>query len=132
MSKKIILIIVLIIFIGSAFGYEFIGKSRANLVISITNQSRYKSNVKLKVYIDDKLMISNNFKVKDSHTVIDYYYSLPKGNHKISVASDKNTRFEGNIDINEERQYAFISYFHSENSSPKIYFKVSNKRFGID
>lgn len=132
MSKKTILIAVLIIFIGSVFGHSLIGKNRANFVISVTNQSRYKPNVKLKVYIDGKLMISNNFKVKDSHTVIDYYYSLSKGNHKISVVSDKNTMTEGNIDIKEEKEYAFISYFHSDNSSPKIHLKVSNIRFGID
>jgi len=81
-----------------------------NIQFNISNQSFAVSPVDIKVYIDGKLAVNEEFEVGNQHNNKTFYFKLTEGQHQLRVESVKgNATLEQSFEISGKR-YAGILY----------------------
>jgi hypothetical protein len=88
-----------------------IDQPEANFILYVSNQSLEKPEVDISVIIDEKMVVSDFFLVKNQHYWKIYSLRLPLGNHQLSVKADNGTyKLERSFDITN-KHWAVISFW---------------------
>ena len=113
-----------------------------NFILYVSDQSREISPVDIRIYIDGKLAIDDNFDVTGNrtpqHNWKKFQFQLEKGNHTIKATSQKgDTILEKNFEI-IDKHWAVIDYWYYSKVSggagpePKHFiFNIQDKPIGF-
>ncbi len=97
-----------------------------NFILYVSDQSFDVSPVDVKVYIDDQLMIDEEFEVGNQHNWKKFEYKLSKGQHTLKAVSEK-----GDAVLEEEfvvlnNRWAALNYWSSETEAKKFTVNIQS------
>ena len=97
-----------------------------NLILYVSNQSFDRSTVDIRVLIDDRPAVDDDFAVLNQHNWVDFRFSLDDGQHVIYVESlDGQAILEERFEVKGNR-WAVVDYLCcSDPSEPKFTFMIS-------
>ena len=106
---------------------------KGNFTLSVSNQSSAIPEVDISVEIDGCLAVSDSFSIGSGHNVVNYRFSLSRGNHTLTASTTKGqAQHEAKFEI-EDRHWATITYwFHPEEEnlgateSGSFHFEISD------
>lgn len=91
--------------------YNELYQKKANCVIDLSNQDFDNTDVVLKVYFDEILILDKNCNVGNQHFFYRYYYST-SGEHTIKVVADDGSESAITVDFDvNSLNYLGISYW---------------------
>ena len=125
-SLVILVTVLSIILIANGCNEEVgIGKSKlsqsenGNFTILVSNQSFEITPVDIKVLIDNKTTIDQEFHVKDQHNWTKFTFNLEKGKHTFKAESTKgNTSIETEFEI-KDKHWAVLNYWYYPEDTDK-------------
>jgi hypothetical protein len=104
---------------------ELIQDENGNFALHVSSQSFAIDPVDIKIYIDDKIAVNQDFYVGTQHTYVSYRFSLSNGQHNIKIESKKgDATFEENFDIIDKHS-GVVEYWYY----PETYYDPTPKHF---
>ena len=107
---------------------------KGNFGLFISNQSFEHKHVDIRVDLDGKLAVAQEFDVGDQHTWVEFTYGLDPGKHLLSVTS-----VEGGASLQREfetgaRNWVVLSFWCCDRSAgePKFSFQLTDEAPGFD
>jgi hypothetical protein len=99
---------------------------KGNLILYVSNQSFDRSTVDIRVLIDGRPAVDDDFAVLNQHNWVEFRFSLDDGQHVIYVESlDGQAILEERFEVKGNR-WAVVDYWCcSDPSEPKFTFMVS-------
>ena len=97
-------------------------EKKSDLIIVLSNQSFYQSEINLKVFIDGIELVNQNCKVENQHKSYNYYYFL-QGSHEIRVKSSDGKEVIKNISLSGQKpKWLLFFYWKSETDEANLTF----------
>ncbi len=84
--------------------------SESEFILYVSDQSYELSPVDIKVYIDDKLVIDDNFEVGNQHNWESFDFKLKQGKHTIKAVTAEGIVFEDEFTVLGKR-WAVLNYW---------------------
>ena len=99
--------------VGSVLGEtELQQDENGNFILYVSNQSPAIDPVDIKIDIDGKKAVDQDFYVEDGHNWRQFQFSLPKGTHQLRVKSVKGSAtLETEFEI-KDKHWAVIDYWY--------------------
>lgn len=108
---------------------EQVKEEHSNFTLIISNQSRSKRIIQIKVDIDGKAAVNEEFDVKEQHTWLYFNYELTSGKHKIEAVSEDGVVINKVFEIkNDEKNWVLISYYNN-GKNPRLMYDIDTKPF---
>jgi hypothetical protein len=97
-----------------------------NLILYVSNQSFDRDTVDIRVLIDGRPAVDDDFAVLNQHNWVEFRFSLDDGQHVVYVESlDGQATLEKHFEVKGNR-WAVVDYWCcSDPSEPKFTFRVS-------
>ena len=96
--------------------------------VRVSNQSFAISPVDIKILIDDKVIVDEDFSVGDQHNVEIFWVQLLEGNHKISINSKKGqSSLEKDFTVTSKQRWIDVWYYPTSYGDPmprQLYFQI--------
>jgi hypothetical protein len=94
-----------------------------NFILFVSNQSSYIDPVDIKVFIDGKLAVNQEFLSKGGHNWIEFQFQLKNGIHKLFSSSTKGNLRKDTLFTLPATPYGDIDFWYYPKSSGSIEFK---------
>ena len=106
--------------------------ARANVVLYVSNQSFERPTVDIRVEVDGRIVVDDEFPVEGQHNWVEFRLELPAGKHTLRAetqAGDATTTRTFRV---KGRRWAVLDYWCCDDASdPKFTFEVSKKRIAF-
>lgn len=107
-------------------------EKQSNYIIILTNQSFFKPNIRLDVFIDGIKLITQNCKVEGQHKSYNYYYFL-EGDHEIKVISEDGKELVSSFDLKANKpSWNMFTYWNSEEDGVSLVYQKMETPFRWD
>ena len=94
-----------------------------NFILFVSNQSSNPDPVDIKISIDGKLAVSQEFLNKGGHNWIKFEFQLTDGNHILFSSSSKANISKDTLFVLPKTQYSVVDFWYSPQSSGSIEIK---------
>ncbi len=102
-----------------------------NFVLYVSNQSFEIPDVDIRVEIDGRVAVDEEFDVKDQHNWVEFRFLLPKGRHALKAVS-KTGEAEGSWRFTvTSKQWAVVNYWYYPGERKRFSFDVSDEPIGL-
>lgn len=109
---------------------EEVDEEHSNFTLIISNQSFRKRVIRIKVNIDGKTAVNEEFDVKNQHNWLYFNYKLTLGKHKIEAISEDGVVINEVFEINnDEKKWILIDYWNEEGEKSKFSYNIDTKPF---
>ncbi len=88
------------------------GENKSDFILYVSDQSFDLSPVEIKVYIDDKLVINEDFEVGNQHNWNEFRFKLSPGSHTIKAVTAEGIILEKDFTI-VARTYGVLNYWNA-------------------
>ena len=130
MKKHIIIIIsqilFMILFVSCSDGSISTNPQveNGNFILFVSNQSSNLDPVDIKISIDDKLAVNQEFLSKGGHNWIKFQFQLNNGNHKLFTSSTKGNIVKDTLFTLPTTPYGVVDFWYYPESSGSKEFKI--------
>jgi len=103
-----------------------------NFILYVSNQSTFLDPVDLKITIDGKLALNQEFLTEDGHNHIKFQFRLADGNHIFSVSSIKGNINKDTIFTLPTTPYCVVSFWYYPQSNGNEEYREIYIRFSVN
>ena len=97
---------------------RLVERSRADLVLSISNQSFEDGRVRLTVAVDGVIVVDDDFHVEDQHNWTSFPLALSPGDHEVTAEADSGAVLRESFEVRSDQTcYAAIDHWGGDETA---------------
>jgi hypothetical protein len=108
------------------------GQGEGNFYVDVTNQSFLDSPVRIRIWIDEALVVDEEFEVGGQHEVTTFGYRVPPGEHGVRVVCPWDDRVWSVRIGPDATRFAKVSYWHYEGEQRHLEWEFQDTGFLYD
>ena len=98
-----------------------------NFTLFVSNQSSHIDPVDIKILIDDKLAVNQEFQSKGGHNWVKFQFQLTDGKHRLFSYSDEGNVSKDTLFTVPSTPYSIVDFWYY----PESFGSMENKKFTV-